>query len=141
MMKIANVNTWVHDQDEALAFYTEKLGWEVRADVTLPEVGDYRWLTVGPPGQDDVAVVLNSIPGPPVMDEESAEQIRSLMAKGWLGGVMLRTDDCRSVYEELKSRGVEFSEEPEDRPYGVDAGMRDVSGNSIRLTQVKPEFA
>ncbi len=140
-MKIANVNTWVHDQDEALAFYTDKLGWEVRADVTLPELGSYRWLTVGPPGQQDVAVVLNAIPGPPVMDEESAEQIETLMAKGWLGSVFLRTDDCRATYEELKGRGVEFTEAPEERPYGVDAGFRDPSGNSLRLTQVNEEFS
>jgi predicted enzyme related to lactoylglutathione lyase len=136
-MKIANVNTWVHDQDEALAFYTDKLGWEVRADVTLPELGPYRWLTVGPPSQQDVAVVLNAIPGPPVMDE----QIKTLMAKGWLGSVFLQTDDCRATYEELKGRGVEFTEAPEERPYGIDAGFRDPSGNSIRLTQVKEEFS
>jgi catechol 2,3-dioxygenase-like lactoylglutathione lyase family enzyme len=139
-MRISNVNTWVHDQDEALAFYTEKLGWEVRADVTLPELGGYRWLTVGPPGQDDIAVVLNAIPGEPVIDQESAEQIRSLMAKGWLGGVFVQTDDCQRDYEALKARGVEFTDLPEERPYGVDAGFRDVSGNSIRLTQVKPEL-
>jgi predicted enzyme related to lactoylglutathione lyase len=141
MIRIANVNTWVHDQDEALAFYTDKLGWELRADVTLPELGDYRWLTVGPPGQEDVAVVLNAIPGPPVMDEETAEQIRTLMAKGWLGGVMLQTDDCRAAYEELKDRGVEFTEAPEERPYGIDSGFRDTSGNSLRLTQPKEEFS
>jgi predicted enzyme related to lactoylglutathione lyase len=139
MIRITNVNTWVHDQDEALAFYTDKLGWEVRADVTLPELGDYRWLTVGPPGQEDVAVVLNAIPGPPVMDEESAEHIKTLMAKGWLGSVFLQTDDCRASYEELKARGVEFTEAPEERPYGIDAGFRDPSGNSIRLTEVNEE--
>jgi predicted enzyme related to lactoylglutathione lyase len=139
MIRIANVNTWVHDQDEALAFYTDKLGWEVRADATLPELGDYRWLSVGPPGQEDVAVVLNAIPGPPVMDEESAEHIKTLMAKGWLGSVFLQTDDCRASYEELKARGVEFTEAPEERPYGIDAGFRDPSGNSIRLTEVNEE--
>ena len=141
MMRIANVNMWVHDQDEALAFYTDKLGWEVRADATLPELGDYRWLTVGPPGQKDVAVVLNAIPGPEVMDEESAGQIRALLAKGWLGSVFLQTDDCRAAYEELKARGVEFTEAPEERPYGIDSGFRDPSGNSIRLTEVKEEFS
>ena len=71
MMRIANAQLWVHDQDEALAFYTEKVGMEVRADVTLPEMGDFRWLTVGPPGQDDVAIVLMAIPGPPMMDAET----------------------------------------------------------------------
>ena len=78
MIKIGSTQVWVHDQDEALAFYTKKLGWEVRADVTLPEMGDFRWLTVGPAGQDDVSVVLMAIPGPPVMDEETAAQVREL---------------------------------------------------------------
>ena len=95
MIKIANAQFWVHDQDEALAFYTEKLGWELRADVTLPEFGNYRWLTVGPPEQADVSVLLNAIPGPPVVDAAASEQIRSLMAKGWAGNVLLTTDDAR----------------------------------------------
>ena len=136
-MKIANAQLWVHDQDEALAFYTEKLGMEVRADVTLPEMGDFRWLTVGPPGQEDVAIVLMAIPGPPVMDAETAEQVRDLMAKGFAGTVFLTTDDCQASYEELRARGVEFTETPEERPYGIDCGFRDPSGNSIRLTEVK----
>ena len=83
MIKIGFAGVWVHDQDEALAFYTEKLGWELRADVTLPELGGYRWLTVGPPGQTEVSVLLNAIPGPPVLDAETADQIRSVMSKGW----------------------------------------------------------
>ena len=136
-MRIANAQLWVHDQDEALEFYTKKLGMEVRSDVTLPEMGDFRWLQVGPPGQDDVAITLMAIPGPPVMDDETAEQVRALMAKGFAGTVFLTTDDCRKSYEELLQRGVEFVEPPEDRPYGVDAGFRDPSGNSFRLTQVK----
>jgi uncharacterized glyoxalase superfamily protein PhnB len=137
MIRIANAQLWVHDQEEALAFYTEKVGMEVRADVTLPEMGDFRWLTVGPPGQEDVSIVLMAIPGPPVMDEETAEQVRTLMAKGFAGTVFLTTDDCRASYEELKARGVEFSEAPEERPYGIDSGFRDPSGNSIRLTEVR----
>jgi catechol 2,3-dioxygenase-like lactoylglutathione lyase family enzyme len=136
-MKIATAQLWVHDQDEALAFYTDKLGFEVRADVTLPEMGDFRWLTVSPPGQEDVAIVLMAIPGPPVMDEETARQIEELMAKGFAGTAFLTTDDCRSEYEQLKARGVEFTETPEERPYGIDCGFRDPSGNSIRLTEVK----
>ena len=138
MIKIANAQLWVHDQDEALAFYTEKLGMEVRADVTLPEMGDFRWLTVGPPGQEDVSIVLMAIPGaagdgrarPP-------SRSRTLMAKGFAGTVFLTTDDCQASYEELKARGVEFTETPEERPYGIDSGFRDPSGNSFRLTQVK----
>jgi catechol 2,3-dioxygenase-like lactoylglutathione lyase family enzyme len=135
-MKIANTQVWVHDQEEALAFYTEKLGMEVRADVSLPEMGNFRWLTVGPVGQDDFSIVLMAIPGPPVMEPSTAEEVRNLMAKGFAGTVFLTTDDCQASYEELKARGVEFTETPERRPYGIDAGFRDPSGNSFRLTQV-----
>jgi uncharacterized glyoxalase superfamily protein PhnB len=137
MIKIANAQLWVHDQDEALAFYTEKLGFEVQADVTLPEMGGFRWLTVGPPNQQDISIVLMAIPGAPVMDEETAGQVRELMAKGFAGTVFLTTDDCQASYEELKARGVEFTEAPEKRPYGIDSGFRDPSGNSFRLTQVQ----
>ena len=136
-MKIANAQLWVHDQDEALAFYTEKLGMEVRSDVTLPEMDNFRWLTVSPAGQEDVAIVLMAIPGPPMMDEDTTQQVEALMAKGFAGTVFLTTDDCRASYEELKARGVEFTETPEERPYGIDCGFRDPSGNSIRLTEVK----
>jgi uncharacterized glyoxalase superfamily protein PhnB len=137
MIKIANAQLWVHDQDEALAFYTEKVGMEVRADVTLAEMGDFRWLTVGPPGQEDVSITLMAIPGPPVMDSETAGQVREVMAKGFAGTVFLTTEDCQASYEELKGRGVEFTETPEERPYGIDSGFRDPSGNSIRLTEVR----
>jgi uncharacterized glyoxalase superfamily protein PhnB len=140
MIKIANAQLWVHDQDEALAFYTEKLGFEVRMDATLPEMAGFRWLTVGPVGQPDISIVLMAIPGPPVMDENTADQVRALMAKGFAGTVFLTTDDCQASYEELKARGVEFTETPEERPYGIDSGFRDPSGNSFRLTQVR-EFA
>jgi catechol 2,3-dioxygenase-like lactoylglutathione lyase family enzyme len=137
MMKVGTAQLWVHDQDEALAFWTEKVGMEVRADVSLPELGGFRWLTVGVPGQDDFSIVLMLIPGPPVMDAETAEQVRELMGKGFAGTVFLETDDCRASYEELRARGVEFNEAPEERPYGIDSGFRDPSGNSIRLTQVR----
>jgi predicted enzyme related to lactoylglutathione lyase len=137
MIKIANAQLWVHDQDEALAFYTQKLGMEVRSDVTLPEMGDFRWLAVAPVGQPDFSIVLMAIPGPPVFDAETAEQVRTLMAKGAAGAVFLTTEDCRAEYEHLKSRGVEFTEAPEERPYGIDAGFRDPSGNALRLTQVR----
>jgi uncharacterized glyoxalase superfamily protein PhnB len=137
MIRIANAQLWVHDQEEALAFYTEKVGMEVRADVTLAEMDGFRWLTVGPPGQEDVSIVLMAIPGAPVMDEETGNQVRELMGKGFAGTVFLTTDDCRASYEELKARGVEFSEAPEERPYGIDSGFRDPSGNSIRLTEVR----
>ena len=136
-MRIAYALLWVHDQDEALAFYTEKLGWEVRADVTLAEVGNLRWLTVGPVGQPGVAVVLNAIPEPPVMDAETAEQLRRLMAKGFAGTVLLESDDVPASFEELTARGVEFVEPPEDRPYGIDSAFRDPSGNFLRLMQLR----
>jgi predicted enzyme related to lactoylglutathione lyase len=137
MIKLASAQLWVHDQDEALAFYTQKLGWEVRSDVTLAEMGNFRWLTVGPAAQPDVSVVLMAIPGAPVLDEQTQQQVRDLMAKGFAGTIFLTTEDCRASYEELTSRGVEFSEPPEERPYGIDSGFRDPSGNSFRLTQVR----
>ena len=137
MIKIGTAQLWVHDQDEALAFYTHKVGMEVRQDVTMAEMGDFRWLTVGPAGQPDIAIVLMAIPGPPVFDAETAEQIRTLTAKGGAGTVFLVTDDCQADYEQMRSRGVEFTETPEERPYGIDAGFRDPSGNNVRLTQVR----
>ena len=136
MIRIANAQLWVHDQDEALAFYTERLGWEVRADVTIAEMGNFRWLAVGPVGQEDMSVVLMAIPGPPVFEPETTEQVRELTAKGAAGTIFLTTEDCRATYEELKGRGVEFVDTPEERPYGIDASFRDPSGNHIRLTQV-----
>lgn len=136
MFKIANAQLWVHDHEEALAFYTEKLGMEVRVDVTVPELDDFRWLTVAPPGQEDFSIVLMAIPGEPVMDAVTKKQVEDLMAKGFAGAVFLTTEDCQASYEELKARGVEFTDTPEKRPYGIDCGFRDPSGNSFRLTQV-----
>lgn len=136
-MKIANAQVWVDDQDEALAFYTEKLGMETRQDVTLAEMGNFRWLTVGPADQAEVSIVLMAIPGEPVMDSDTQKQVRDLTAKGFTSSVFLTTDDCRATYEELKSRGVEFFGAPEEMPYGIDVGLRDPSGNHLRLTQVK----
>ena len=140
-IRIGTTQVWVHDQDVAKEFYTKKLGMEVRQDVTMPELGNFRWLTVGPAGQDDIAIVLMAIPGEPVMDAATADQVRDLMGKGFAGTVFLVTDDCQKSYEELSARGVEFTEPPEQRPYGVDAGFRDPSGNSFRLTQVLAEYA
>ena len=137
MIRIANAQLWVHDQDEAVAFYVHKLGMEVRVDVTVPEMGNFRWLAVGPVGQPDVSIVLMAIPGPPVMDTATAEQVRDLMGKGFAGTVFLTTDDCRASFKELTSRGVQFVEEPDEAPYGIDSAFRDPSGNHIRLTQVR----
>ena len=132
--KLTNVNVWVHNQDEALAFYTEKLGMELREDVTVPEMGNFRWLSVGVPGQD-VSITLMAIPGPPVFDEETRAQIEGLMAKGAAGGLFFATDDVRATFAEMKSRGVEFAQEPTEQPYGVDAGFRDPSGNHFRMVE------
>ena len=132
---LTHVNVWVHDQDEALAFYTEKLGLELREDVTVPELGNFRWLSVGVPGQPDVAITLMSVPGPPVFDDETRAHIQALMAKGASGGLFFSTDDCRASYEELSKRGVEFLQEPSEQPYGTDAGFRDPSGNQFRMVQ------
>jgi uncharacterized glyoxalase superfamily protein PhnB len=135
LKSLATAQVWVHDQDEAVAYYTDKVGLEVREDVTVPEMGNFRWVTVGVPGQDDVAIVLMAIPGPPVFDERTREQVAELMAKGAAAGLFFTTDDCRGTYEELKARGVEFQGEPTEQPYGIDVGFRDPSGNQARLVQ------
>jgi catechol 2,3-dioxygenase-like lactoylglutathione lyase family enzyme len=135
LKQLTHVQVWVHDQDEALAFYTEKLGMELREDVTVPEMGNFRWLSVGVPGQDDVAITLMEIPGPPVFDEETRQQIQTLLSKGASGGLFFSTDDAQTTYEELKSRGVDFTQEPTEQPYGIDAGFRDASGNHFRVAQ------
>lgn len=135
MVRIGSAQLWVHDQDEALAFYTQKLGMEVHADVTVPEMGNFRWLAVGPPGQD-VSIVLMAIPGEPVMDDATQEDVRALVAKGFAGAVFLMSDDVRADYEALKARGLEFVEPPQEQPYGIDCSFRDPSGNNFRLTQM-----
>jgi catechol 2,3-dioxygenase-like lactoylglutathione lyase family enzyme len=135
LKQLTTVQVWVHDQDEALAFYTEKLGLELRDDVTLPEMGNFRWLTVGVPGQD-VSIVLMAVPGPPVFDEETRSQIQALVAKGAATGLFFTSDDVQSTFEELKGRGVEFGQEPSQQPYGIDAGFRDPSGNQMRVAQL-----
>jgi catechol 2,3-dioxygenase-like lactoylglutathione lyase family enzyme len=137
MIKIAAAQLWVTDQDEALAFYTDKIGMEVKSDVTMAELGDFRWLTVGPPDQDDVTIVLMAIPGPPAFEPETSEQIRELLSRGASSTVFLTTEDAMADYEKLKARGVEFTDEPSERPYGIDCGFRDPAGNAIRLTEVR----
>lgn len=133
--KLTQVNVWVDNQEDALKFYTEKLGMELRDDVSFPELGGFRWLTVGLPGQD-VALALMEVPAAPVFDEETQAQIRALVAKGVAGGLFFSTDDCQGSFEELRQRGVEFSQEPTKQPYGIDAGFRDSSGNQIRMAQM-----
>ena len=131
---LSHVGVWVHDQETAKEFYTEKLGFEVRQDNTLPEFENYRWLTVGPPGQPDVSIIL-SYPGPPAVDAESAELLLKLVARGALGPGILRTDDCRKTCAELEARGVELTQQPDERFYGIDAALRDPSGNEWRIVQ------
>jgi catechol 2,3-dioxygenase-like lactoylglutathione lyase family enzyme len=133
--KLTYVNVWVDDQDDALAFYTEKLGMELRDDVTVAELGNFRWLTVGLPGQD-VSLALMEVPGAPVFDAETQAQIKALVARGVAGGLFFSTDDCQRSFEELTRLGVEFSQEPTKQPYGIDAGFRDSSGNQFRMAQM-----
>ena len=138
MIKIANAQLWVHDQDEALAFYTQKLGMEVRADVTLAEMGNFRWLTVGPAGQPDFAIVLMAIPGPPVMDPETAEQVRAPDGEGLRRDRLPHDRRLPGLLRRAQAPAASSSSElPEERPYGIDSGFRDPSGNSLRLTQVR----
>jgi predicted enzyme related to lactoylglutathione lyase len=136
LKQLTHAQVWVDDQDAALAFYTEKLGMELREDVTMAELGNFRWLSVGVPGQD-VSITLMAVPGPPVFDEETRGQILALLAKGAAGGLFFSTDDCQASYEELKKRGVEFAQEPTEQPYGLDAGFRDPSGNHFRMMQTR----
>jgi predicted enzyme related to lactoylglutathione lyase len=136
LKQLTHAQVWVDDQDSALAFYTEKLGMELREDVTVPELGNFRWLSVGVPGQE-VSITLMAVPGPPVFEEETRSQILALLAKGAAGGLFFSTDDCQASYEELKKRGVEFAQEPTEQPYGLDAGFRDPSGNHFRMMQTR----
>jgi catechol 2,3-dioxygenase-like lactoylglutathione lyase family enzyme len=126
---------FVLDQDEALDFYVGKLGLEVNTDADL---GFMRWLTVHVPGHPDRAILLEK-PGPPRMDPATAEQVRDLLTKGAMGGsLFFTTDDCRKTYEELLAKGVEFTDEPTEREYGIDCGLRDPFGNSVRFSQLLP---
>jgi catechol 2,3-dioxygenase-like lactoylglutathione lyase family enzyme len=132
MLKITHSSIFVLDQDEALDFYVNKLGLEVNTDEDL---GFMRWLTVSVPGEPDREVLLEK-PGPPAHDEATAEQVRELLTKGATGFALgLRTDDVRKAYEELRAKGVEFTDEPTERSYGIDCGARDPFGNHIRIVQ------
>jgi len=132
---ISHSRIYVTDQDEALDFYVGKLGLEVSADVELDVM---RWLTVNVPGNPDHHILLE-VPKPPMYEEETAEQILDLISKGGAGMAILTTDDCRKTYEDLVAKGVEFTQEPVDRFYGVDAGLRDPFGNHIRITEPAPD--
>jgi predicted enzyme related to lactoylglutathione lyase len=129
-MRIPIVALRVLDQERALAFYTETLGFTVTEDMDL---GAMRWLTVKPPDQD-IDVLLERL-GPPIVDEETARQIEELIAKGVGGTLFLEVDDCRKTFDELVAKDVEVIQEPMERFYGIDAAFRDDSGNHIRMTQ------
>jgi catechol 2,3-dioxygenase-like lactoylglutathione lyase family enzyme len=131
---ISLVTLWVTDQDDARAFYVDKLGFVERDDVSM---GDgFRWVTIAHPDHPELEVTL-MVPGPP-LDDEVAEVIRRSLDKGNLGGFGLRTTDCRKTYDTLVAKGVEFIQPPSDRPYGVEAVMRDNSGNWLSLVEQKP---
>jgi catechol 2,3-dioxygenase-like lactoylglutathione lyase family enzyme len=131
LTRITHTGVWVHDLDQALAFYTEKLGFEVRYDIREET---WSWVVVAPPGSDGAELTLN-VPGPPFMDPDTARRVLELVGSGAIGGGILATDDCRGDFETLTARGVEFQQEPMERDYGVDAAFRDPSGNSWRMTQ------
>jgi predicted enzyme related to lactoylglutathione lyase len=131
--KLGLATVWVLDQDSAKAFFTEKLGLEVRDDMTLGE-GGMRWVTVGAKDQPELSLAL-MVPGPPTMDPDSAAHMRALIAKGVLGAGAFNTDDCQAEYERLSALGVEFVHPPEKRPYGIEAVFRDDSGCWYSLTQ------
>jgi catechol 2,3-dioxygenase-like lactoylglutathione lyase family enzyme len=138
MLKSLRVSSiYVLDQDQALDFYVGKLGLQVIEDIPL---GYMRWLTVGVPGDGDRCILLEK-PGPPAMDENGAAEVRALVTKGRAGGhLFFTTDDCRKTYEELVARGVEFTEGPTERDYGIDCGLRDPFGNHIRFSQKSEAF-
>jgi len=131
---MSHIGVVVRDQDEAKAFYTEKLGFEVRQDATLDELQGYRWLTVGPPAQPEFQLILER-PGPPAYDSETAERMIEMAARGAMPGGIFRTEDCRATCRELEARGVELTSQPDERFYGIDAAFRDPSGNPFRIVQ------
>ena len=138
MLTLSTTQLWVHDQDEALTFWTDKVGLEVKEDVTVAELGNFRWLTVGPKGQDGCSIVLMAVPGPPVMDEATRDQVKDLTAKGFAGAMFFTTEDAYATYDALVANGVEVIDKPTEQPYGIDFGFRDPSGNTVRVTQRIP---
>ena len=137
---VSHVTLWVHDQDEALAFYTDKLGCELREDVTVEEMDNFRWLTVGAPNQPDLAITLLR-PDTMPASAETLGKLKDVIAQGAAGGLIFEVEDCRATSEELKRKGVEFTHEPVDQFYWVDAGIRDPFGNQHRLVQRVPQPA
>jgi catechol 2,3-dioxygenase-like lactoylglutathione lyase family enzyme len=130
--KLSHTTIYVLDQEQALDFYTNKLGFEVRADMKM---GDFRWLTVAPKTQPELELVLFAVTPGNMLDAAAAEHLRALLDKGALGGGVFETADCHATYAELKARGVEFASPPQEQPYGIEATFRDNSGNMFSLTQ------
>jgi predicted enzyme related to lactoylglutathione lyase len=134
IQRLSHSSLYVLDQDSAKRFYTEKLGFDVKEDETIMD-GSFRWLTVTPPAQPDHELILMPLTAGPMLDEERVEQLRSLVQAGTFGAGVLETDDCRATYEELRANGVEFMGEPQERPYGIEALLKDDSGNWFSLVE------
>lgn len=130
--RLSHTTIWVTDQDQALEFYVGKLGFEKATDQTI---GDFRWVTVRPPAQTDLELVLMPVGAGPMMDEATTRQMRELLAKGVLGAGVFNVDDCKKSYDALVARGVEFTAPPQERPYGIEAMMKDPFGNYFSMTQ------
>lgn len=134
--RLSHATIFVLNQQEALEFYTQKLGFEVRMDATMD--GGFRWLTVGPKEQPDLELILFEVKSSPMMDDATVRQFRSLIEQGKVGPGVFQTNDCRKTYEELKARGVQFLAPPQEKFYGVEAIMKDNSGNWFSMTQPAP---
>ncbi|MGQ0600941.1 MAG: VOC family protein [Anaerolineales bacterium] len=131
--KLSHSTIYVLDQDKALEFYTQTLGFEVRTDFMME--GGFRWLTVGPKGQPDLEIILYGVRAGGMYDDETAEHLRAVLEKGMMGPGVFETPDCRETYEELSGKGVKFLQPPQDQPYGVEALFADGCGNWFSLTQ------
>ena len=134
IQRLSHTTYYVLDQDAALDFYVNKLGFELRMDSKMDN--GFRWLTVGPKGQPDLQIILMKVDGPNMQPDASAT-IRKLLTEGKLGGGVLQTNDCRKTYEELKANGVEFISPPKEQFYGIEAVVKDNSGNWFSMTEPK----
>jgi predicted enzyme related to lactoylglutathione lyase len=132
IQRLSHTSVYVLDQDRAKAFYTEKLGFDLREDQRM---GDFRWLTVAPKGQKELEIVLMPLRPSPMMDEGTCNALRSLVEKGTFGAGVLETDDCQKTFDDLVAKGVEFRQPPQSRPYGIEALLRDDSGNWFSVVQ------
>jgi predicted enzyme related to lactoylglutathione lyase len=133
--RLSHATIYVLDQDEALKFYRDKLGFEVRTDMTMDN--GFRWLTVGPKTQKDLQIILMAVKESPMFPAENVAMLKKLIQAGAMGAGVLQTDDCRKTYEELKAKGVQFIGPPEERFYGIEALLKDNSGNWFSMTQPK----